>query len=81
MIGGTAAFQGPCVSQQKINAGSTVLVIKLDNGSIYRFRGPSKEVLQIGTSLGLHNAQFRDLENGSFLHGTMEVKRSVLLFV
>ena len=65
MSGGIATFQGHCVSQQKVNAGSTVLVIKLDNGAVYRFRGPSKEALQIETSSGLHNAQFRDRRNSS----------------
>lgn len=33
MSGGAVAFQGHCVSQQKVNTGNTVLVIKLDNGS------------------------------------------------
>lgn len=65
MSGGAVAFQGHCVSQQKVNAGNTVLVIKLDNGSTYRFRGPSKEALQIETSSGLHNAQFRDGGNSN----------------
>ena len=65
MGGGAVAFQGHCVSQQKVNAGNTVLVIKLDNGSTYRFRGPSKEALQIETSSGLHNAQFRDGGNSN----------------
>ena len=60
MSGGAVEFQGHCLSQQKVNAGNTVLVIKLENGSTYRFRGPSKEALQIETSSGLHNAQFRD---------------------
>ena len=60
MSGGSAEFQGHCLSQQKVNAGNTVLVIELKNGSTYRFRGPSKEALQIETSSGLHNAQFRD---------------------
>ena len=60
MSGGAVAFQGHCVSQQKVNGGNTVLVIKLENGSTFRFRGPSKEALQIETSSGLHNAQFRD---------------------
>ena len=65
MSGGAVAFQGHCVSQQKVNAGTTVLVIKLDNGPTYHFRGPSKEALQIETSSGLHNAQFRDDGNSN----------------
>ena len=65
MSGGATAFQGHCVSQQKVNAGNTVLVIQLDNGSTYRFRGPSKQALQIETSSGLHNAQFRDGGNSN----------------
>jgi hypothetical protein len=65
MSGGAAEFQGHCVSQQKVNAGNTVLVITLDNGSTYRFRGPSKQALQIETSSGLHNAQFRGGRNSN----------------
>ena len=31
MSGGDVEFQGHCLSQQKVNAGNTVLVIKLDH--------------------------------------------------
>ena len=70
--GGAVVFQGHCTSQQKVNGSKTVLVINLENGSTFRFRGPSKEALQIETASGLHNAQYRDGQEGSFFVWTDE---------
>ena len=58
-------LSGALPKSANVNAGNTALVIKLENGSTYCFRGSSKEVLQIETPSGLHNAQLRDGGNSN----------------
>lgn len=53
-------FNGHCVTKQKQQGSTTIFVIELDDGSEYRFRGPSKQALQVETSDGIHNAQFTE---------------------
>jgi len=53
-------FDGHCVVKQKLQGSTTVFVVELDDGSQYRFFGPSKESLQVETHDGIHNVRFNE---------------------
>ncbi len=53
-------FDGHCTVKQKQLGSTMAFVVELDNGSTYRFSGPSKTALQIETHGGIYNAQFTE---------------------
>lgn len=53
-------FDGHCVVKQKLQGSTTVFVVELDDGSEYRFFGPSRDSLQVETHDGIHSVRFKD---------------------
>ncbi len=60
--GNNQNFDGHCTIKQKQRDNTTVVVVEMDNGTDYRFYGPSKQALQVETFDGIHNVQYQ--ENG-----------------
>ncbi len=54
-------FNGYCTVKQKQNGPTTVFVVDLDNGTRFRFSGPSRQQLHVETPEGLQqNVLFQD---------------------
>lgn len=53
-------FDGHCVVKQKLQGSTTIFVVELDDGSQYRFFGPSKDSLEVETHDGIHNVRFNE---------------------
>ena len=53
-------FNGYCTVKQKLSGGTNVFVVELDDGSNYRFYGPSKQALQIETYDGIRDVDFKE---------------------
>lgn len=54
------AFDGYCTVKQKQQGSTMGFVVQLDDGSQYRFYGPSKQSLQVETYDGIHNVRFNE---------------------
>lgn len=57
-------FDGHCVFKHKERQGRQVFSVDLDNGSSYKFAGPSVDSLQVEDYAGLHNVQFAENDAG-----------------
>ncbi|MFN9631545.1 MAG: hypothetical protein ACK59A_15160 [Cyanobacteriota bacterium] len=55
------AYNGYCTIRQKQNGGTTIFVVDLENGSRFRFSGPSRQQLHVETHNGIEqNVLFED---------------------
>lgn len=55
------AYNGYCTIKQKQNGGTTIFVVDLENGTRFRFSGPSRQQLHVETHNGIEqNVLFED---------------------
>jgi hypothetical protein len=58
---GYEAYNGHCTIKQKQNGDTTVFIVDLENGSHFRFSGPSRQQLHVETHSGIQqNVMFED---------------------
>lgn len=53
-------FDGHCTVKHKQRDNTNVVVVKMDNGSDYRFFGPNSQAFQVETYGGIHNVQYKE---------------------